>query len=235
MFVCVVVVKFHLLEYQHSLHNNSYSSTKVALQLAILYPQPSISIHQQPTAISSTSSSHHHTHHHTTNHAYSSLAHYSKQELQYFNVNRSELLERKLERTATSMCNELLDKFNILQDKIEERDKSLNEFQYYHNKTILLQKEYEKLKNNGKKETMKEEERRIRNEETCGKLRYEYDILNSQCCIEMQAYWERRYDLLAPIIKEFLLCQRQYAIEHLDTMNNIWKFKENPENNIPDM
>jgi hypothetical protein len=141
------------------------------------------------------------------------LIYSAKRTLWNLQHDRLDSLARRISATCLANCTELLDKFDRIRLRVTERDESLKELDYRENKCIDLRKELAKLVAAGKKEPSKDEERRVRNEEALSKMKFAFDAMNAQLTAELAAYWDRRLDLLAPIMNAFFTASATYTNE----------------------
>ncbi len=116
---------------------------------------------------------------------------------------------------------------------MDEREKLVQELDYYLNKVSTLRSSLQKTISQGKKENSKDEERRIRNEETLKGVQTEYDKLNTELIYELTLYWEKRMDLLAPIVREYMSVQRLIGTVHVDLISHIESYAA--RNHVPEL
>lgn len=148
-------------------------------------------------------------------HPYSGLAYSAKATLHRLVDERHEACDRRLANSCIAHCATLLDKFAVLKSRVASREELLDELAHYASKTASLHRDREKLLAQGRRETPKEEERRIRNEESMLRLKATFATLNSSLTEELTAYWDRRLDLITPMLLDFVTAQQRFA-EELD-------------------
>ena len=193
-------VRKQIVEHQEAMIRMVQSSYGATEALAALYPQATVSLASSGADGTKTPSSPAVT---TAVHPYCALAHASKHTLFQLQHDRLDSCTRRLGATCLANCTELLDKFAALRTRVNEREEALKELDYYENKTLDLRKELNKTTAAGKREQPKDEERRLRNEETLARMKISFEASNRQLTQELSSYWTRRLDLLAPILLDF--------------------------------
>jgi len=124
---------------------------------------------------------------------------------------KSQVAAQSMEQTAIQRLNVLLDRFAEIKSKIAIRDEVRSKMDYEALQVDKARTNKEKLGAKGQKESPKEEETRRKHENQLALLTKEYEDHNTALIQQISDFWDKRFDLLGPVLSDFLTAEKIFS------------------------
>jgi len=116
--------------------------------------------------------------------------------------------QKRIKESATKRIADLERAYDDLQKRCKDREEKRKEYDYYHSKITKINEDKAK---SSKAETPSDAEKREQTEKKFEAATKLYNDVNTALVSDLKQLWNRRFELLAPVLAELFAVQRSFS------------------------
>jgi len=120
-------------------------------------------------------------------------------------------IEKTIEGGCHRRLNSLMDTFASFRDRTKTRNESRDAYDYYVTRVKKLHASRDKLLGEGKRESDKDMDARLKTEKKLEDATQTYTSQNDSLIVDMTNVFNSRFDVLGPCLTEFIASERSFA------------------------